>query len=148
VMAEVVPLRRRAGSPPPSPPRPAVGWWPTLEVDDWGRDAWLIQALGPLARWRWSVSVGGAEHIPADGPALLVANARRYSLSSVYASWALSRATGRAVRFVGRPDTAPIGPFMRRIGALLDRSDEVANALRNGEVVLVSARQTAQPRHV
>ena len=147
-MAEVIPLRNGKRTRQPAPRAPQLGWWPTLEVDGFGRDAWLIHALGPLARSRWQVSVGGAEHIPADGPALLVANARRYSLASVYASWALSDAAGRPVRFVGRPDIAPVGPFMRRIGALLERPDEVANALRNGEVVLISARSTAQARHV
>ena len=147
-MAEVIPLREGKRTRTAAPRPPQLGWWPTLEVDGFGRDAWLIHALGPLARFRWQVSVGGAEHIPADGPALLVANARRHSLASVYASWALSDAVGRPVRFVGRPDIAPVGPFMRRIGALLERPDEVANALRNGEVVLISARSTAQARHV
>lgn len=128
--------------------RRTPGWRPTLEVDGWGRDPWLITALGPVGRLRWDVSVGGAEHIPTDGPALLVANARRFSLASVYASWALSDATGRSVRFTGRPDIAPVGPFMRRLGALLDRPDEVTNALRNGEVVLISAHTTSHPRHV
>ena len=161
-MAEVVQLRvpKSAGGRPRTVRRTAVdldavtdaprtiGWRPTFEVDDWGRDAWMIKALGPVGRMRWAVSVGGAQHVPAEGPALLVANARRFSLASLYASWALSSATGRVVRFVGRPDTAPVGPFMRRLGALLDRPDEVANALRNGEVVLISAQSTNHPRHV
>ena len=158
-MADVVPLRPAAGrararrhpdidlDAVTDAPR-TIGWRPTFEVDDWGRDAWLINALGPLGRLRWDVSVGGAEHVARTGPALLVANARRYSLASVYASWALSKATGRPVRFVGRPDVAPIGPLMRRLGALLDRPDEVSNALRNGEVVLISARGTSHPRNV
>jgi 1-acyl-sn-glycerol-3-phosphate acyltransferase len=159
-MAEVVPLRPAGGrsrarrghadvdlDAVTDAPR-TIGLRPTFEVDDWGRDAWMIKALGPLGRIRWDVSVGGAQHVPATGPALLVANARRFSLSSVYASWALSNVTGRVVRFVGRPDIAPVGPFMRRIGALLDRPDEVANALRNGEVVLISAEGTSHPRHV
>jgi 1-acyl-sn-glycerol-3-phosphate acyltransferase len=159
-MAEVVPLRPAGGRTRARRGRPdvdldavtdaprTIGLRPTFEVDDWGRDAWMIKALGPLGRIRWDVSVGGAQHVPATGPALLVANARRFSLSSVYASWALSNVTGRVVRFVGRPDIAPVGPFMRRIGALLDRPDEVANALRNGEVVLISAEGTSHPRHV
>src|SRR3954462_4093384 len=148
-MADVVPLRSAGGrtrarrvrtdvdlDAVTDAPR-TIGLRPTFEVDDWGRDAWMIKALGPLGRIRWDVSVGGAQHVPATGPALLVANARRFSLSSVYASWALPNVPGRVVRFVGRPDIAPVGPFMRRIGALLDRPDEVANALRNGEVVII-----------
>ena len=60
-------------------PLPLLARW--YSVDDWGRDARLLQVLGPLARLRWNVSVGGAQHIPATGGALLVANARRLSLS-------------------------------------------------------------------
>ena len=99
LMADVVPLRSgdRRGARASRVRHPVVevdavtdvprtiGWRPTFEVDDWGRDAWLIRALEPLGRLRWHVSVGGAQHVPADGPALLVANARRFSLSSVYA---------------------------------------------------------------
>ncbi len=120
---------------------------PTNSVDDWGRDPHLIQSLGPLARVRWQVKVGGQQHLPTTGPALLVANARRLSLSTLYASWALGDAIGRTVRFVGRPDMAPVGPLMRRFGALLTDPDEVASALRNGEIVMISAASTSHPRH-
>lgn len=138
----------RADLPVAASATPRLGRWPTLDVDAWGRDAWLLDALRPLGKLRWNVTVGGEQHVPRDGPALLVANARRFSLSSLYASEALSRSTGRVVRFVGRPDIAPVGPLMRRLGALLDRPDEVANALRNGEVVMISASATSHPLHV
>ncbi|MCU1503622.1 MAG: hypothetical protein JWM12_2976 [Ilumatobacteraceae bacterium] len=127
-------------------PLPFLSRW--YSVDDWGRDETLIRALGPLAWLRWDVSVGGQQHVPPSGPALLVANARRFSLSTVYASWALSREIGRPVRFVGRPDIAPIGPFMRRIGALLSSPAEVTTALRDGELVMISAKPTNHPRLV
>jgi hypothetical protein len=114
-------------SEPPTPslvrPLPLLARW--YSVDDWGRDETLIRVLGPLARARWNVSVGGAQQIPATGAALLVANVRRFSLSVVYASWALSNEIDRPVRFVGRPDIAPIGPMMRRLGALLRDPAEV-----------------------
>jgi 1-acyl-sn-glycerol-3-phosphate acyltransferase len=127
-----------------SPLRP---WLLNNSVDDWGRDPQLIRALGPLAGLRWDVTVGGEEHIPAHGGALLVANARRLSLSSLYSSWALSKATGRPVRFVGRPDVAPVGALMRRFGALLTDPDEIGSALVNGELVMVSTTSTSHPRH-
>ncbi len=137
-------------SEPPTPslvrPLPLLARW--YSVDDWGRDDTLIRVLGPLARLRWKVSVGGAQQIPATGAALLVANVRRFSLSTVYASWALSKEIERPVRFVGRPDIAPIGPMMRRLGALLSDPSEVAGALRNGEVVMISAAPTNHPRLV
>lgn len=165
--AQIVQLRRRPARRPlppvvqrtpvdataPSPPllgrvRPLpflANWY---KVDDWGRDDTLIHFLGPLARLRWNVSVGGAQHVPATGAALLVANARRFSMSTLYASWALSQAIDRPVRFAGRPDIAPVGPLMRRLGALLLDPTEVAGAIRDGEVVMVSATPTAHPRLV
>lgn len=125
---------------------PLKPFLPTNSVDDWGRDPHLIGALGPLAHLRWNVTVGGQQFLPKEGPALLVANARYLSLSSMYASWALSDAIGRTVRFVGRPDIAPVGALMRRFGALLTDPDEIASALRNGELVMISAARTSHPR--
>ena len=121
--------------------------WPAHSVDDFGRDPHLIGALSPLAKLRWDVGVGGVQHLPTRGGALLVCNSRRWALSSVFAALALSEATGRPVRFVGRPDIVPLGPFMRRIGGLLARPDEVLGALRHHELVLVSCEPTGNARH-
>jgi hypothetical protein len=115
--------------------------------DDFGRDPHLVALLAPLAKLRWDVGVGGLHHLPARGGALLVCNSRRWALSNIYASLALSEAIGRPVRFVGRPDVAPLGPFMRRIGGLLARPDEVLGALHHHELVLVACEPTAHPRH-
>ena len=120
--------------------------WSTHSVDDFGRDQHLIGLLTPLAKLRWDVGVGGLHHLPTRGGALLVCNSRRWALSNVYAALALSEATGRPVRFVGRPDIAPIGPFMRRIGGLLARPDEVFGALRNHELVLIACEHTSHAR--
>src|SRR5882762_3184296 len=111
-------------------------------VDEWGRDAQLIEVLTPAAKLRWDVSVGGIQHLPKRGGALLVTNSRRFSLSAIYAAWALSSATGRPVRFGGRPDIAPLGPFLQRLGGLLADPDEISGALRAGELVIVSAQGT------
>lgn len=122
-------------------------WYPADSVDEWGRDAHLIELLTPAATLRWDVSVGGAHHLPKRGGALLVTNSRRFSLSTVYSAWALSSAIGRPVRFGGRPDFAPVGPLMQRLGGLLDKPDEISGALRAGELVIVSAQGTRNPRH-
>lgn len=118
-----------------------------LSVDDFGRDAQLVRALSPMAAMRWDVSVGGTERLPANGGALLVCNSRRFSLTPIWAAWALWRHTGRPVRFVGRPDVAPVGAFMRRIGGLIEHPDEVADALRHHELVLVPCASSAHARH-
>lgn len=65
----------------------------------------------------------------------------------MYAALALTDTTGRTVRFVGRPDIAPLGPLMRRVGALLAHPADVLGALRAGELVLISAAGTTHARH-
>lgn len=123
----------------------AVGTW---SVDDWGRDPMLVDVTVRLGRMRWNTVVGGAERLPTRAGALVVVNARRYALSPIFTALALTAATGRAVRFVGRPDIAPVGAFMRRLGGLLDRPDEVKGALRAGEVVVMGTRPELHPRRV
>lgn len=119
----------------------------TPALDDFGRDERLVTAFAPLARLRWSVHVACEEHIPRESAALLVCNSRKYSLSAVYAALALTEKIKRPVRFVGRPDTAPLGALLRRVGALLAHPADVLGALRNGELVLLSAAGTSHPRH-
>ena len=123
----------------------AVGSW---SVDDWGRDPLLVDAVIRLGRLRWSTVIGGAERLPAHSAALVVVNARRYALSPILTALALTATTGRPARFVGRPDIAPVGAFVRRLGGLLDRPDEVAGALRAGELVVVGAHPELHPRRV
>ena len=118
------------------------------DVDDWGRDAAFSSRLHALSTLRWSVVVSGHDQLPARTGALIVVNARRFSLAPVYTALALGAATGRAVRFVGRPDVAPIGPLLQRAGGLLTRVDELTGALRHGQVVVLGAGHTAHPRHV
>ena len=122
-------------------------WYPADSVDEWGRDAHLIELLTPVATMRWDVSVGGVHHLPKRGGALLVTNSRHFSLSAIYAAWALSQKIGRPVRFGGRPDIVPFGPLLQRLGGLLDKPEEISGALRAGELVVVSAKGTRDPRH-
>ena len=92
-----------------------------------------------LARVRWDVSVGGDQHLPKRSGALIVVNARRFALAPIFAAFSLSEAVDRQVRFVGRPDTAPVGAFSRRLGGLLELPDEVEGALTAGELVVMGA---------
>lgn len=117
-------------------------------VDDWGRDAGLFHTMTRLSEVRWAVSTGGDQHLPARKGALIVVNARRFSLAHVFAAFAISRAVDRPVRFVGRPDDTPFGALAQRLGGLIDHPDEVAGALRAGELVLASAEPTGRPRDV
>ena len=117
-------------------------------VDDWGRDPALVRALMLAAQFRWGVTVGGDQHVPKRKGGLIVVNTRRYALAPIFTAFAISRAVDRPVRFVGRPDDAPVGAFARRIGALLDDADEVRGALRAGELVVLGAEPSPTPREV
>lgn len=117
-------------------------------VDDWGRDPELVGVVNWLGRLRWKTLVGGQQHLPARSGGLVVVNNRRGSLAAPFVALSLSHATGRPVRFVGRPDTAPVGAFARRLGGLLDRPDEVAGALRAGELVVMASSPELHPRRV
>lgn len=147
-MADLIQFPRRAadrvGSTLTAPVR---ALWPVHSVDDFGRDPHFISAVAPLAHLRWNVSVGGLQHLPARTGALLVCNSRRWGLTSIYAALALSEEGNRPVRFVGRPDIAPMGPLLRRLGGLLAQPADVLGALRHHELVIVSAAPTSHPRH-
>ena len=76
-----------------------------------------------------------ASNISGVNRPVLVFN-RRFGISE---PWVVARgvrqACGRFVRTVGAPDVAPIGPFLRRFGGVLDRTDEIAGLLRAGQLV-------------
>ncbi len=122
-----------------------VGSW---HVDDWGRDPTLVGACIRLGRVRWNMVIGGEDRLPVRSGALIVVNARRYALAPVLTALALSATLSRPVRFVGRPDVAPVGAMARRLGGLLDRPDELAGALRAGELLVMGAQTTWHPRRV
>jgi hypothetical protein len=119
---------------------------PTGIVDDWGRDPGLVRTVMRLAHLRWSVSVGGEQRLPRRKGGLVVVNTRRFALTPIFTALAVSEAVDRPVRFVGRPDTAPVGAFGRRIGGLLDHPDEVGGALAAGQLVVLGAEHGE--RHV
>lgn len=121
--------------------------WTTNEVDDWGRDDAFVRRIWSLSHLRWSTSVGGAEHVPKRTGALIVVNARRFALAPVFAAIAIGATVNRPVRFVGRPDIAPLGPIMQRLGALLPVEAELESALRAGELIVLGASHTRTNLH-
>jgi hypothetical protein len=117
-------------------------------VDDWGRDAALVGAVVRLSRLRWQVALGGEQRLPRRRGALIVVNTRRFALAPIFAAFAIGDSVGRPVRYVGRPDTAPIGAFSRRLGGLLEHPDEVRGALLAGELVVMGAAHREGVREV
>jgi len=118
------------------------------DVDDWGRDATVCRLAAWVLRRRWRLELGGLERLPAEGPGLVVVNSRQFMLTPWFAALSLSDALGRPVRFAGRPDTAPLGALARRLGGLLDRPDEVAGALCDGQLIVAGADGELDPRAV
>jgi hypothetical protein len=114
--------------------RRATGRYP---VDPWGHDPELLEMLDPLLGLLVRVRVEGEEHVPTDGPAVIVAS-RRFGVGEPVALVrSISRACGRHPRFIGLPDMAPLGPLLRRMGGALDRPEEVAGLLRAGHLVTI-----------
>jgi hypothetical protein len=113
--------------------------WTANEVDDWGRDNGFVNRVWSASRLRWSISVGGPEHVPPRAGALIVVNARRLALAPIFAALAIGAAVDRPVRFVGRPDVAPLGPMMQRLGGLLPLEAELEGALRAGQLVVLGS---------
>jgi len=126
--------------------KPVSAVWPLPPVDEWGRAERLVGAMIPLSHLRWDISVGGAHLLPAGG-ALIIVNTRRFALTPISTALALCEELDRPVRFAGRPDVVPVGPFLRRIGGLLAKPDEIGGALRAGELVVLGAQATSNPRH-
>ena len=109
--------------------------------------AFVRPELVPYARW----DIKGADLIPKEGPAILVANHRSYF--DVTAMAMLVARTGRAVRFLGKKevfDAPVIGQMAKAMGGIrVDRgtgSDEplqaAAEALAGGQLVAIMPEGT------
>jgi 1-acyl-sn-glycerol-3-phosphate acyltransferase len=115
-------------------------------VDEFGFDAELTQAvIGPLLaplydRW-FRVEVSGAEHLPAQGGALLVANhaGGLWPADAAMTATAVHRHTdGRFLRMLGADllfATPGVSTVARRSGATLACDADVERLLAAGELV-------------
>src|SRR3954470_10368172 len=116
-------------------------------VDEWGLDEDLVQFVSPFLAVRWQIAVDGAEELPDDGPAVRVFNCRSGISEPFVVARGVRQATGRCVRAAGAPDVAPVGPALRRMGAVLARPDELTGLLRADEVVAVGLRPAPRRHH-
>jgi 1-acyl-sn-glycerol-3-phosphate acyltransferase len=126
----------------------SAAWWILLALV--GVIVWPLIVVLPRREWRWALlhhagrgflrvtatqfRVDGAEHVPAHGGAVLVANHSSYLDGLV-----LAGALRRPARFVAKQELASqrvAGPFLRRLGALfVERFDferGVSDAQRTG----------------
>ena len=87
-------------------------------LDPFGLDSQIADTLIPVLNTLVRASVLNPEHVPVDGPAVIVSN-RGFGLAEPTAlALAVKQATGRRLRVVGAPSTPLIGPASRRIGAI------------------------------
>jgi len=122
----------------------------TYSVDEWGLDPDLVRFVSPVLAVRWHATVDGGDLVPEHGPAVLAFN-RRFGFSEPFVlSRGVRQATDRHVRVAGVPDVAPVGPLLRRLGGVLERTDELAGLLRADQLIAVGLgrsprRQLAGP---
>jgi putative phosphoserine phosphatase/1-acylglycerol-3-phosphate O-acyltransferase len=117
------------------------------EIQEWSRPLMRPELVAPGVRFTFE----GVEHIPADGPAIVVFNHRSYFDPTVMGL--LSAKAGRTVRSLGKKEVfdVPIaGRFLRALGGIrVERatgSDEplrhAAKALDGGELVMMAPQGT------
>lgn len=109
-------------------------WDGRYSVDEFGGDPHLQDFLLAPVVGRIPVRVEGAEHLPAAGGALLVAN-RGPSLAEPFVlSGAIQRTVGRRLRLVGLPNPPLVGVFAHKLGGVGRRAGDVAAVLRAGHL--------------
>lgn len=102
-----------------------------FELDAWGLDADLVSVLGRVVP-NVGIRTSGAGRIP-DGPALLLWRGGVFGW--VHVVRAIGAATGRAVRFTGVPDVAPISGVLHRVGGVGGNIADLRGLLRAGNLV-------------
>ena len=113
-----------------------------FELDPWGGDPQLVEAIDPVVGLVWRVAAAGTEHVPAEGPVVLVTNRRVGVAEPFVVGRAVRKACGRRVRFLGVPDVAVVGPALRRVGGAIHHPDELAALLRAAHVVALPLGHT------
>ena len=113
-------------------------------VDEFGFDedlttSVLLPLLRPLHRYYWRISSHGVEHLPAEGPGLLVVNhAGTLPVDAVMTRLDVYDATGRHVRELAADlvfRTPVVGPLARKGGATLASGGDADRLLAVGELV-------------
>ena len=113
-----------------------------FEVDAWGLDPEVHDAAVRVGRLRWQTDVVGAEHLPTEGPALLLVQ-RRIGVSELaVVATAVRLATDRRVRTAGALGMASMESVMRRAGGAFAHPDEVGGLLRDRHLVALGLRAT------
>jgi 1-acyl-sn-glycerol-3-phosphate acyltransferase len=152
---------RAVPEPDPPQPEPATDWEQRItaaldflrrrltgdyDVDEFGfdaelNDAVLMAPLRPLFQRWFRVEVSGLDHVPAHGPALIVANhSGAIALDSLMTQLAIldQHPARRHLRMLGAHlvfRTPFVGEIARKSGSTLASTPDVERLLANGELV-------------
>jgi len=121
-------------------------WDGRYAVDEFGGDPHLQDFLLAPVVGRLPVRTVGAEHLPASGGALLVANLGVGLLEPLLVAGAVQRAVDRRLRLVGLPTLPGLGALTHKLGGIGRRAGDVAAVLRAGHLAAVPLGRTLSPR--
>ena len=103
-------------------------------VDAFGADPQLQDLVAPLIARTVAVRVTGAEHVPTDGPALLVTNRGLGVLEPTALSVAVRQECGRRLRVVGAIEVPVLGDLFRKLGSVGAYPGDLGALLRAGHL--------------
>jgi 1-acyl-sn-glycerol-3-phosphate acyltransferase len=129
-------------------PRPSLGTWVRrriggrFPIDPFGFDPEIVDFVTPAFEAVLRVNVEGAEHVPASGPAAIVANRGFGIIEPAVLGIAVRRTVERRLRIVGAPEVPAIGGAVRRLGAISASAPDMRACLRAGHLVAVPLAPT------
>jgi 1-acyl-sn-glycerol-3-phosphate acyltransferase len=114
-------------------------------TDPFGLDVEVRELVAPVFRLLhdryWRVDVSGAQHVPAEGPVLLVANhSGALPFDGAMIVTALDMLRSRVVRFLYDrfvEAVSPLDAFYRKVGGVTASRENAQALLRMGEAVLL-----------
>ena len=111
-------------------------------IDPFGADPQLQDLLAPLVSGLVKVRTTGPEHIPADGPALFVANRGSGVLEPAALSVAVRAETRRRLRVIGATDLPILGDIARKFGSFGSYPGDLGALLRAGHLAALPLAST------
>ena len=106
-------------------------------VDEFGGDPHLQDFLVAPVAGRIPMRVEGAVHLPASGPALLVANHGPRLVEPLVLMGAVQRTVGRRLRVAGLAGPSLVGVVTHKLGGVGGHGGDVAAVLRAGHLAAV-----------
>jgi 1-acyl-sn-glycerol-3-phosphate acyltransferase len=111
-------------------------------IDPFGFDPQIVDLVTPVFDTLLRVEIEGGEHVPATGPAVLVANRGFGIFEPAVLGLAVRRTVQRRLRIVGAPEVPAVGGLVRRLGAISASAPDMRACLRAGHLVAVPLAPT------